>query len=375
MSTVPNKYYTCLFFTILIVKGTYLLWAQNLVQNPSFEGFVNCPKNLGNLKDDLVDWNIPTLGSTDYFNGCSEAMGTPKNFNGEQPADFGVGYVGLYLYAPNDYREYLQGRLKEKLIKDEVYILSFYVSLAERSEFAIKEFGILFSEEPIDVETNKVLSRMHLSKLSGDASNSFEISYADFYSDNKAWVKVEKDFVAQGTENHIVIGNFKDNKRTHKFNTKRGDTKGSYYYLDMVAVYPKNKMLHNNNQMASKTLDQEFSVNKVNTFKSLLFDFDKFEISSNFKTELSRIITYLKSNPELSISINGHTDNIGEEVYNILLSRKRAETVAHFILEQGIDKTRVVYDGFGSSQPLNSNKTRRGRNTNRRVEFVFFSKN
>ena len=158
-----------MLFTVCIHNAD----SQNLVKNPSFEHFVNCPQKLGNLDNDMVDWVTPTKGSTDYFNGCSQAMGTPKNFNGEQPANFGVGYVGFYFYAPEDYREYLEGVLNQKLIKDETYTVSFYVSLAERSDFAIKEFGVQFTEKPVKVDTRKTLSRRHLSKISGYVSNYF----------------------------------------------------------------------------------------------------------------------------------------------------------------------------------------------------------
>ncbi|MBT8206394.1 MAG: hypothetical protein KJO20_13565, partial [Eudoraea sp.] len=98
--------------------------SQNLVKNPSFEQFGECPVKLGNLDLDVIHWSAPTIGSTDYFHSCSNYMGTPKNFNGVQEADFGSGYAGLYLYAPDDYREYLQASLTETLVKGERYELS-----------------------------------------------------------------------------------------------------------------------------------------------------------------------------------------------------------------------------------------------------------
>lgn len=354
----------------LMVVGFLLLShignTQNLIKNPSFENYIQCPQTLGNLKKDLVDWNVPTLGSTDYFNGCSQAMGTPKNFNGEQPADFGVGYVGLYLYAPNDYREYLQGRLSNTLKKDEVYRLSFYVSLAERSDFAIREFGICFSEVPIKVQTTKTLSKMHLSKVSGEVSNYLEIKYSDFYSDEKEWVKVEIEFVAKGTENYLVIGNFKDNKRTRRFKTKRSGTKGSYYYLDMVSLYAP--LSDNDIEDASEA--KTFELNKEHTFKNVLFNFDDYNLLPSAVDELKGILRYLTLNTDLRINIFGHTDNIGNEAYNLALSQKRARAVAAYLIDKGILKERISYEGLGSSQPISTNKTAMGRHKNRRVAFV-----
>lgn len=341
--------------------------AQNLVKNPSFERFVNCPQKLGNLHDDVVDWVTPTKGSTDYFNGCSQAMGTPKNFNGEQPANFGVGYVGFYFYAPEDYREYIQAPLSQKLIKEEVYTVSFYVSLAERSDFAIKEFGIQFTENPVMVPTRKTLSRMHLSKISGDISNYFEIKYSDFYSDKKDWVRVEMEFVAKGTENYIIIGNFKNNRSTQKFRTKRNVTKGSYYYVDMVSVVPLNLKIPLG--AGNLTDGNSFQRDSIHTFKNLLFRFDTFELLPNSKTELDEIEAYLSLHKNLKIQISGHSDVIGNSAYNKQLSENRAKAVAGYLTKKGIDSTRIFYHGFGSEKPVMQNATCIGRQGNRRVEF------
>lgn len=341
--------------------------AQNHVQNPSFETYVNCPQKLGNLDADVTDWSTPTTGSTDYFNGCSQAMGTPKNFNGEQPANFGVGYVGLYFYAPDDYREYLQAKLDQTLVKGEAYTVSFYVSLAERSDFAIKEFGIQFVESPVRVDTRKTLSRMHLSRIPGDISNYFEITYAKFYSDKEDWVKVEKEFIANGTENYMLIGNFKDNARTQRFRTKRNVTKGSYYYLDMVSVVPVNLDL--NSLARVFTSEKSFTLDSVHTFKNLLFKFDTFELLAESKTELDEIEAYLSSNTSLKIQILGHTDAMGKTDYNKELSEKRAKAVANYLIKKGVDSLRIEHQGWGSAQPVTDNETSVGRQRNRRVEF------
>ncbi|WP_246160786.1 OmpA family protein [Maribacter flavus] len=369
-----NPYWRCIVPIFVLIIGWCGLYGQNLVKNPSFEEFVNCPKKLGNLEEDLVHWNIPTLGSTDYFHACSQAMGTPKNFNGEQPAEFGDGYVGLYLYAPDDYREYLQATLTKTLKKDEIYTLSFYVSLAERSDFAIKEFGILLSENPLKVATTKVLSRMHLSKVPGDVSNTFEIRYSDFYSDDAAWVKVEKKFVANGTENYLIIGNFKDNKRTQTFKTKRRATEGSYYYLDMISLVGSGSESKGGNRTVAGN-SRHYSTNEVHRFNNLLFEFDSFDISDDAIAELMQIVSYLNSNPTVSISIMGHTDAIGTAAYNQFLSKKRASAVAQFLMQHGIAANRIDYDGFGSSRPIGTNNTSSGRHENRRVEFVFTKNN
>jgi outer membrane protein OmpA-like peptidoglycan-associated protein len=344
-------------------------YSQNLVLNPSFENFINCPVKLGNLEQDVEDWNMPTLGSTDYFNGCSKAMGTPKNFNGQQPADFGVGYVGLYMFAPNDYREYIEASLTSTLKKGERYTISFYVSLAERSDFAVKEFGIRFSEFQVQVETSRVLSSMHFSKLKGDTSNQLEIKYSKFYSDEIEWIKLKQEFVANGTENYLIIGNFKNNKRTQKFQTKRKITKGSYYYLDMVSVYK----IDSEDMIVTAENKNEFKIDSVHVFRDIHFDFNRSIPRNLHQRELNSLVAYMKEHTKLKIAITGHTDNIGSNTFNKILSLKRAEEVANFLINNGIDESRIEYVGLGSVKPIADNTTDAGRLLNRRVEFILIN--
>ncbi len=136
--------------------------AQNLVLNPSFEKYHECPKNLGTLQQLTNDWTTPTEGSSDYFHSCSKVMGTPDNFNGSQEAKHGVAYAGIYLYAPGDYREYLQGDLSQTLEKDRQYQLEFYVSLAEASDFAVKDFAVTLCSQRLALDTKKNLSKKRL---------------------------------------------------------------------------------------------------------------------------------------------------------------------------------------------------------------------
>lgn len=77
----------------------------------------------------------------------------------------------------------------------------------------------------------------------------------------------------------------------------------------------------------------------------------------------------LNSNPGMKMVINGHTDNVGEEAYNLKLSKKRAKAVTAYLVLKGIDKQRVYPKGFGETKPVDTNDTKEGRRNNRRVEF------
>jgi len=85
---------------------------------------------------------------------------------------------------------------------------------------------------------------------------------------------------------------------------------------------------------------------------------------------LQHIVTLLLQNPELKVEIQGHTDNEGEEAYNLTLSDKRANTVLQYLQLFGISSERLLSKGYGESQPVSSNDTEEGRAKNRRVELV-----
>ena len=356
------------FFPIMLLAS--FLHAQNVVKNPSFEDFVNCPKHLGNFDADVAYWSTPTDGSTDYFNGCSTAMGTPKNFNGTQPADFGKGYAGLYLYAPDDYREYLQAELTEPLTKGKKYQISFYVSLAERSDFAIKEFGVLFSKDKLAIASKKELSKKKMYQQKGNQYNYMEIGYSNFYSDTKDWILVHTQFTAKGTERYLTMGNFKSNTRTRMFKTKRNAKQGAYYYVDLVLVEPVNtgKMVSENGGTSKS--QKIFALNETHVFKNVLFKFDRFKLQEHSKKEMLTLYEHIITDNALHVEISGHTDSIGSEAYNQELSSRRAEAVAEYLQQLGLSKDRIIWRGHGGKKPIASNENEVGRRQNRRVEFV-----
>jgi outer membrane protein OmpA-like peptidoglycan-associated protein len=107
------------------------------------------------------------------------------------------------------------------------------------------------------------------------------------------------------------------------------------------------------------------------TFDSgILFDFGKYSLTDASRIELQKMADVFKKYPDTDIEIDGHTDNVGSERSNQRLSERRAASVADYLADLGIDRSRMITMGFGETRPVATNDTDAGRAENRRVEVV-----
>jgi outer membrane protein OmpA-like peptidoglycan-associated protein len=102
--------------------------------------------------------------------------------------------------------------------------------------------------------------------------------------------------------------------------------------------------------------------------KNIFFDVNKYDLKPSSQIGLEEVIRLLKENPTLTIQINGHTDNVGSAADNLVLSENRAKAVVNYLKSHGIDGKRLLYKGFGDTQPVSTNDTEEGRAKNRRTE-------
>ncbi|MBW6479694.1 MAG: OmpA family protein [Bacteroidales bacterium] len=103
--------------------------------------------------------------------------------------------------------------------------------------------------------------------------------------------------------------------------------------------------------------------------RNVFFHFDSHDLLSESLVELSRLFRFLEQNPDIKIEISGHTDSTGNFSYNKTLSENRALSVYNYLVDQGIDNSRLSYAGYADSQPIATNETEDGRAQNRRTEF------
>lgn len=107
---------------------------------------------------------------------------------------------------------------------------------------------------------------------------------------------------------------------------------------------------------------------KATAQNEILFRFDSHEINEDAKKMLSDLCKVIKEIPNTKIKVIGHTDNIGEKEYNIILSKNRAAAVGNFLRESGIEANNITENGKGFSEPIADNRNESGRAKNRRVE-------
>lgn len=102
------------------------------------------------------------------------------------------------------------------------------------------------------------------------------------------------------------------------------------------------------------------------------FDTNKAEIKTKYDADLNRLGTFLKEWPKAKGEISGHTDNVGTAKYNLGLSQRRAASVKKYLVEKfSIAPERLTTEGYGETKPIATNKTKEGRQQNRRIESNF----
>jgi OOP family OmpA-OmpF porin len=105
--------------------------------------------------------------------------------------------------------------------------------------------------------------------------------------------------------------------------------------------------------------------------KNLEFDFGKSTIRAHSYPSLDRVAALLV-NKNFSLKLAGHTDNVGSADANLKLSKDRAESIKGYLVSKGANASRIEATGYGKTQPIATNKTAKGRQINRRVEFTLF---
>lgn len=210
---------------------------QNLVPNPSFEEYTECPWNFGQWAD-VVGWTSPYTTSADYYNLCAAggAAGVPLNTCGYQyPAD-GEAYMGVatYVYNAPPYRELIATQLASPLQPGLPVYLSFKVALG----------GFGSSQQNSGNYTCKGIGMKFFTQMPSDwpnylYPNTSAVHLQQAITDTSAWVTVSGVYTPDSAYTQLVIGNFYADSLSDPFifdTAGYGVANIAYHFLDQVCV-------------------------------------------------------------------------------------------------------------------------------------------
>ena len=369
---------------------------ENLVPNPSFEENLQPPSAISQLYL-AIPWKgfATDAGSVpaDYYHeqATAKIASVPSNYLGYQQPRTGQGYAGFIAFSDDYeyYREFIQVKLTQPLIRDTTYYVEFNVSLAENRTLAISDLGCHFS---IHDPFSYLFTPAYVSSLNNDEQSMLRrevftilkpqvINELDRVIRNKVdWVKISGTFVAKGGESHLTIGNFTKRKKTVKVRVVSDPNailhNDAYYYVDDVSVMSLSDALKPvdlaKNSPEPDTLDRYFANVELNQriiLKNVYFQSDHAVLQPQSFEELNHLYNLLNQKSDLKIVIEGHTDNTNTELYNLNLSDMRAEAVKEYLVNRGIAVSRIETLGFGETHPIADNNTEHGKSLNRRVVF------
>ncbi len=147
------------------------------------------------------------------------------------------------------------------------------------------------------------------------------------------------------------------------------NAKGYLFFLDMVDI---------TGEQPEEPIRRDFSLEKVEVgtkvvLENIFFETNKATLKPESYPQLEQVLKFLDSNSTVRMEISGHTDNVGSLKLNTNLSQARAESVVRYLVERGVDPSRLDSKGYAFSQPVAPNDTPEGRAKNRRVEFKILS--
>lgn len=112
---------------------------------------------------------------------------------------------------------------------------------------------------------------------------------------------------------------------------------------------------------------------KITFDSGILFQFDKSDITAESQKNIAELARILNKYKDTEVLVEGHTDAVGTDEYNLELSEKRAQSVKNSLVTSRVKASRIITMGYGESQPVTSNDTVEGRSQNRRVEIAIYA--
>lgn len=361
------------FVMMLAVSSVIAQEGVNLVQNGSFEEMDKKPKRLGKI-DAATGWVSPTGVRADVFvDGKYEEIGVPLNIYGKEDAKEGENYAGIvaYSFGQKVPRSYATVKLNSPMKKGMKYCVEYYVSLAECSKFAINTVSAKFSKKSYGTDTKlPIYDEPSISPFSEEPITA-----------RYNWTKVCGVYTAEGGEKWLTMGNFMSDEDTKANSTRMKKEKdwdfkvdeiaASYYYIDDISVRlideekgqkcecdDSDDLQSYSTTVYEKSvvLNDEMSASEKIEAHQLFFAFGKDQLSPEGKDALNVIAGIMKENANMVLQINGHNnaqeDEVGRENdYYADMDVKRVGVVMKYLIDAGIDESRLMSNPVGSDDP------------------------
>jgi outer membrane protein OmpA-like peptidoglycan-associated protein len=232
----PNIQVTLFFFIGAFISLTLQAQEKNLVENPSFETYINCPDKPTSmdLTHKLIpSWTYPSAATPDYFNRCGTGeVRVPSNFAGQSEPKTGDAYMGSILTGTEyNYREYFQGTFSRPMVKGKKYCVTFYYRLASLSRFAVDQLSVYFDQTEVKTATKENLG------VTPQVNNKPGL----FLDNLEDWERYCQVYTASGNERYFIVGNFKNYDNTNYVVTDKNVTNlrnksYAYYFFDDFTV-------------------------------------------------------------------------------------------------------------------------------------------
>lgn len=338
---------------------------KNLVPNGSFEMLEGKLKALGCIEN-ATGWYSPTGVRADIFTSAKKVpdIDVPLNKYGKEDPKDGVTYAGIlaFSYGNKEARSYMYTKLETPLKKGQKYCVKFYVSLSESSKYSCNQIGVHFSSKPLGTDQKvSIIEKTHVLQAENKVFNAM-------YN----WDEVCAEYIAEGGEKFITIGNFTSDADTKYEKNKKTKEYGeqliqAYYYIDDVSVTTvptegfcvcqekkKDAEVYSTliYQKIANINDGMTSKEKIEAQK-LYFGAGSSALSLEAKKALDLIVAELKANPTFKLEIKGNNDAMESklapeaEMYNEI-SNKRINDVIKYLSEMGIVESRLISTSEGS---------------------------
>ncbi len=274
------------------------------------------------------------IGGYDIFMSDSTAIGWQQPQNLGYPINTADNQVALVITADGKYAYYTKGIRNEGLSK--IYRVVLPESLQQKIKAVNALKGTVTdskTQKPLkatielyDLKTNKVMAKLSADNINGQ--------YATTLPNGGEWGLYVS---AEG-----------------------------YYFKSLSFDYSEK---HEAKGLVLNIALDPLTASNNGTLNNIYFETGKADLQEKSKTELNQLVLFLQNNKTVKLEISGHTDDVGGDKQNLVLSQKRAQSVVNYLSEAGISSTRVKAIGYGKTRPVVPNTSDDNRRLNRRIEW------